>query len=110
MDDMKQSKQTGGQYAVRNPWGDIDPVPLRRISPRLTDLNGKTIGLFAAAAKIASRPIMEAVERKLKQRYPSAKFSWFLFGYNLNVAETDDNKRFEAWAKGVDVGIAAVGD
>ena len=109
MGDMKQSKQAG-QYEVHNPWAEIDPVPLRGISPRLTNLDGKTIGLFAAQAKPASRPIMKVVERRLQERYPSAKFSWFLFDHNLNVAETHDNERFEVWAKGVDAAVAAVGD
>ena len=109
MADMKQSKQAW-QYEVHNPWAEIDPVPLRGISPRLTALEGKTIGLFAAQAKPASRPIMKAVERKLQARYPSAKFSWFLFDHNLNVAQTSDNERFEAWAKNIDAAVAAVGD
>lgn len=109
MGEMKQSEQVG-QYKALNPWGEIDPVPLRGLSPRLTDLAGKTIGLFAAQAKPASLPIMKVVERRLQERYPSAKFSWFLFDHNLNVAETDDNERFEVWAKGVDAAVAAVGD
>jgi len=39
-------KGTNYQYEVLNPWADLDPVPLRGISPRVTDLAGKTIGLF----------------------------------------------------------------
>lgn len=106
MDDIKLS----GQYAVRNPWGEPDPVPLRGLSPRLSELAGKTIGLFAAHAKIASRPVMQAVERRLAEREPSLKFSWFLFDQNLDVADTEDLARLKEWAKGVDAAVAAVGD
>ena len=106
MDDIKLS----GQYEVRNPWGEADPVPLRGLAPRLTELAGKAIGLFAAHAKIASRPVMEVVERRLREREPSLKFSWFLFDQNLDVAETDDMARLEEWAKGLDAAVAAVGD
>ncbi len=106
MDDVKLS----GQYEVRNPWGEADPVPPRGISPRLGDLADKTIGLFAAHAKIASRPVMEVVERKLREREPSLEFSWFLFDHNLLVTDTEDKARFEEWTNGLDAAVAAVGD
>ena len=99
-----------GQYEVLNPWAEADPVPLRGISPRLVDLTDKTIGLFAINYKIASRPILTVVEQKLKERFPSLKFSWFLFDYNLDILETEDKSRFEEWIKGVDVAAVAVGD
>ena len=102
--------QVSGQYAVRNPWGEVDPVPLRGINPRVPELAGKTIGLFATNAKIAARPILEAVERRLAEREPTAKFSWFLFDHNANVAESEDFERFKAWAKGVDAAVVSVGD
>lgn len=99
-----------GQYEVVNPWAEADPIPLRGISPRLADLTGKTVGLFVANAKVASRPILTVVEQKLRERVPSLKFSWFLFDYNLNVTETTDKTRFEEWVKGIDAAVAAVGD
>jgi len=106
MDDIKLSEQ----YEVRNPWGEAVPMTLRGLSPRIGELAGKTIGLFAAHAKIASRPIMEVVERKLLEREPSLKFSWFLFEQNLNVADTEDNERLAEWSRGIDAAVAAVGD
>lgn len=106
MDDIKLS----ARYEVRNPWGEADPVPLRGLAPRLADLAGKTIGLFAAHAKIASRPVMEVVEKRLRERDPSLKFSWFLFDQNLDVADTEDMARLVEWAKGIDAAVAAVGD
>jgi hypothetical protein len=109
MSDARQPAQTE-KYEVLNPWGEADPVPLRGISPRLPDLAGKRIGMFAAQAKPASRPIMEVVGRKLAERFPSATFSWFLFDHNLNVAESGDKQRFKLWGQGIDVAVAAVGD
>jgi hypothetical protein len=103
-DDMKC------QYEVLHPWAEADPIPLRGISPRLADLSGKTIGLFAANAKVASRPILTVVERRLRDRFPSSEFSWFVFDHNLNVVETKEKARFEEWVKGIDAAVTAVGD
>ena len=97
------------QYEVLNPWAEADPVPLRGISPRLTDLKGKTIGLFAFF-KCASEPILKVVQERLKEKFPTAKFSPFHWGYNLDVIETEHKAKFEDWVKGVDAAIAAVGD
>ena len=99
-----------GQYEVLNPWAEADSIPFRGISPRLTDLKGKTIGLFVANAKIASRPIITVVEQKLKERLPSLTFSWFLHNYKFDVSETEDKASFEEWAKGIDAAVVAVGD
>ena len=99
-----------GQYEVLNPWAEVDPIPLRGISPRLVDLTGKTVGLFVANAKVASRPTLTVVEQKLRERFSSLKFNWFLFDFNLAVSETKDKARFEEWIKGIDAAVAAVGD
>ena len=55
-------------FEILSPWADIDPLPLKGIAPRLTNLAGKTIGLFALS-KRASRPIVLAVGEKLKERF-----------------------------------------
>jgi len=34
------------QYEVLSPWADADSTPLKRLSPRVTDLSDKTIGLL----------------------------------------------------------------
>jgi len=54
-----------GQYEVLNPWAEVDPIPLRGISPRVADLEGKSIGLLCGS-KVGSRPILTAVEKQLK--------------------------------------------
>ena len=40
-----------GQYEVLNPWAEVDPIPLKGIAPRVADLTGKTMGLFAITFK-----------------------------------------------------------
>ena len=99
-----------GQYEVLNPWAEVDPIPLRGISPRLIDLNGKTVGLFATVHKSQARPILTVVERKLMERFPSLKFSWFLFDFNVDITETKDKARLEEWIKGIDAVVTALGD
>lgn len=98
------------QYEVLNPWADVDPVPLRGISPRVTDLTGKTIGLYSSTYKTAARPISEAVAKKLKERFSTAKFSWFDSNSGKEVTETKEKPKFEDWVKGVDAVVASIGD
>ena len=58
------SSKSNGQYEVLSPWAAADPIPLRGINPRLKDLEGKKIGLYANW-KQPARPILTLVERKL---------------------------------------------
>jgi hypothetical protein len=98
------------QYEVLNPWAEADPVPARPISPRIASLDGKKIGLFANF-KRASRPILAQVEKRLKERYPNTETILFdSRGNNVLETETENKERFEAWAKGVDAVVGAVGD
>ena len=97
------------KYGVLSPWAEVDPVPLRSISPRLPDLNGKTIGLFTNH-KPAAIPILDKVEQKLKERFPTLKFVRIHRQSNLPIIETKDREKFEEWLKGVDAVINAVGD
>ncbi len=102
------------QYEVLNPWAEVDPMPLRGIMPRLTDLAGKRIGLFANSKDI-SRPILKIVEQRLKESFPSVEISWYVpkiaYTYNIVQIERPENKEvFEEWLKGVDAVIAAAGD
>ena len=66
-----------GQYEVLSPWAEADSMLVRSISPRLEDLNNKTIGLFCSKYKVASLSILKTVERKLKEKFPTLKFSLF---------------------------------
>jgi hypothetical protein len=98
------------QYEVLSPWAEVDPIPLRGISPRLDSLSGKKIGLFANF-KRAARPIQAEVERRLKERFPDIETSLFDSSLpNVTETETVNKEKFTAWAKEMDAVIAAVGD
>lgn len=104
--------KANGSYKVLSPWAEADPIPLRGLTaPRLTDLAGKKIGLLCNT-KRAARPISTVVERKLKERYPTAEISWY---FTLNAIgpeeiETENKAKFKDWLKGVDTVVAVVGD
>ena len=97
-------------FEVLRPWADVDPIPLRGISPRLQSLAGKKIGLFVNP-KRAAMPIAESIDRRLKTMYPDIQTIIFHdTEANVSVIETKNKEKFIAWAKGIDAAIAVVGD
>ena len=105
-----KSKAPNAQFEVLSPWADVDPIPLRGISPRLSSLAGKKIGLFVNP-KRAAMPIAQSIERRLKSMYPDVQtIIYHSVGANVNEIETKNKERFTAWAKGLDAAIAVVGD
>jgi hypothetical protein len=98
------------QFEVLSPWADVDPIPLRGISPRIDTLSGKKIGLFVNP-KRAALPIAESIDTRLKAMYPAIETIMYRsYGANVNEIETDNKEQFTAWAKGLDAAIAVVGD
>jgi hypothetical protein len=105
------------QYEVLSPWADADSIPRKGITPRVTNLEGKTIGLFENH-KISAKPILTAVEKELKERFPTCKFSWYVCPPDIGPASGPPKRqvdsihkdKFEEWLKGVDTVVAAVGD
>jgi hypothetical protein len=100
------------QYEVLSPWAEIVPIQFKGLTaPRLTELAGKKIGLFASSKPISKR-IMTVVEGKLKERFPTAETSWYVGEGSWAVLqmETQNRKRYQEWLNGVDAVIAAVGD
>ncbi len=98
------------QFEVITPWAETDPVPLKGISPRLTSLEKKKIGLFNNP-KRAARLISAVIERKLKERYPSLVMSYYSNSRaNILEIETENKESFEKWVKEVDAVILGVGD
>jgi hypothetical protein len=97
-------------FEVLNPWADADPVPLRGLAPRTSELAGKKIGLLRNN-KRAAEPILKAASRQLKERFPDVEFSWFR-GNTFSVSELEKNRlpEFEDWLKGVDAVLAAAAD
>jgi hypothetical protein len=97
------TSHAGGLYEVLSPWAEADPVPLQGLkAPRVPDLEGKCIGLYRNDKK-AAQPVLTVLERRLKERYPSAKISWY-------TKHKTDIPEFDEWLKGVDAVVAAVGD
>jgi hypothetical protein len=99
------------EYEVLSPWAEVEPIAPRGILPRVTDLNGKTIGLFAFF-KQWGPPIMMEVERQLKEKFPKAKFSHYHYRQHVTeILEDDEYKAsFEEWIKGVDTVITGHSD
>jgi len=107
---MPDTIQAAANYQVLSPWPYADPVPARGISPRLDSLEGKTIGLFANG-KRAAVPMLEALERELRAKYPTLKTSWYKCSeFNVPEILTHGKEAFEAWVKGVDGVALTVGD
>ncbi len=103
-------KAPDAQFEVLSPWADVDPIPLRGISPRIPTLAGKKIGLFVNP-KRAAMPIAESINRRLKTMYPDVQTIIFHdTEANVNVIETKNKEKFIAWAKGIDAAIAVVAD
>jgi len=98
------------QYQVLSPWAEVDPVPLRGISPRVDNLAGKKIGLFVNY-KRAARPIGLSLEKRLKSMYPGSEIRFF-YSPDWNVVETETRNRekFAVWARESDAVILLVGD
>jgi len=96
-------------YEVMSPWADIDPVPVRGITPRLDSLEGKTLGFFLNS-KTAAEPMSEVIEEKIKEKYPSMNFSRFVRLPNISMAETTEKEKYIEWLKGLDAVVYTHGD
>jgi hypothetical protein len=95
---------------VLSPWAEVDPIPLRGISPRIDNLAGKKIGLFVNY-KRAARPIGLSLEKRLKSMYPDSEVRVFSSPeWNVLETETKNRDKFAAWAKEVNAAILLVGD
>jgi hypothetical protein len=98
------------EYEVLSPWAEADPTSFRGISPRIEGLAGKRIGLFRNTKRAAS-PILQVVERRLKEKFPTVELTEFTNPKpNQVIIEQDIKEKFEDWLKGVDAVIAAFGD
>lgn len=107
---MQDSNRHPADYEVLSPWPEADPVPARGITKRLDSLEGKTIGLFANG-KRAAVPMLVALERELKAKYPTLATSWYKCSvFNTPEILTEGREKFEAWVRGVDAVALTVGD
>ena len=98
------------QYGVLNPWAESDPVPLKGISSRLENLDGKKIGIFRNFKQGADQ-IGITIGEKLKERYPGVETILFdSTDQNVNVIETDKKDEFVKWAEGIDAAVLVLGN
>jgi hypothetical protein len=110
MNIASEGNRLGAAYEVLSPWADVDPVPLRGITPRVTELRGKTIGLFSNG-KRAAHLTLSAVERRLQEQYPELKTSWYTSTVlNSPEALTEGKAKFDAWTTSVDAVVLSVAD
>ena len=110
MNTSAEINQRSTEYEVLSPWADADPVPLRGIAPRSADLAGKKIGLFSNR-KRAAQLTLDAVERELLEKFPSAQTSRYACTI-INTPEmlTEGRAKFEAWVASVDAVVLSVAD
>lgn len=108
---MLCAKETSeAQYEALSPWGESDPKPLKGISPRLDNLSGKKIGIFANY-KRAAIPIAMSLQKRLKSEYPDSKVSIYHSDqWNVVEIETEKQDSFKKWVEGKDAVILLVGD
>jgi hypothetical protein len=104
----KEIAEMNSQYEVLSPWAEADPIPLKGLTaPRVTDLASKKIGLLIND-KRAAPPVRAVVERKLKERFPTLKTSWY--DAKGPVLQGKVVPEYEAWLKTVDAVVLFVGD
>jgi hypothetical protein len=98
-------------YDVLSPWAETDPIPLEGITPRLDNLQGKRLGLYANY-KRAAVPIQDAVEAELVRRFPEglAISRFHQAGSNDVGSSADQGAEFKRWLEDLDGVIVAVGD
>jgi hypothetical protein len=95
------------QYEVLSPWAVHEPVPLQGIQPRVSNLEGKTIG-FIPNEKKAAVPILAEVEKQLKAKFPTLKSA----GIYKSPSKSGITDIPADWLKlkGVDTVVLAIGD
>ncbi len=93
-----------------SPWSEIDASIIAGLSPRLDTLEGKTIGLFSDFMVLASH-MLRTVEKRLAERYPTAKFSFLQYTVETAAIDSDETFRaeFDAWAAQTDCILAFYG-
>lgn len=98
-------------FEVFSPWAEVEPIALKGITPRIKDLADATIGLFFND-KRAAQPLMNHLEKRLKERFPTCKIIRFANTRpNLPVIEQEEVRPlFEQWIKQVDTVASAYGD
>ena len=93
----------GFNFEVLSPRGEIEPPKTVGISPRFSDLTGKTIGLYDIG-KDGFKNFLDVIEELLKEKYPSVTVKRFNGAFDLG------EQLALQIAKKVDIVIYGVGD
>jgi hypothetical protein len=98
------------EYQVLSPWAEKDNVA-RGLQPRVTDLENKTIGMFYYFFN-SHVAILREIERQLKDRFPTLKFSYYQYPVETSEIVEDRTYKdsFKKWLKGVDTVISVYGN
>ena len=98
-------------YKALSPWAHISDTKTVCLNPRLPDLNGKTVGLYAHF-KWSAPLFNREIESLIRQTYPEAKFSYFQYKKDTSELMNDPqaDAEFRAWLEGVDTVVGAYAD
>lgn len=98
------------RYTVLSPWAEVDQSNLYGLSPRLPDLNGKTIGMFGDFMNVATY-MLQVVEKHILEKFPEAKFSYYRYTVETTdiAKDTEALKTFQPWLESVDCVLAFYG-
>ena len=77
----KPKGHSPGRLTLLNPRGIIEPSPNLPISPRVTELAGKTIGLYDNG-KTGFTAFLDVVEDLLNDRYPTATINRYVGAFD----------------------------
>jgi len=91
------------ELEVLNPRGEIEPAKTYALAPRISDLDGKRVGLYWNG-KPGIDNFFTVVEENLKKRFPNVTTT--LFRGAMEITDKD----IQAWAPQIDTFIYAVGD
>ncbi|HVN97449.1 MAG TPA: hypothetical protein VMT62_13550 [Syntrophorhabdaceae bacterium] len=98
------------EYEVLSPWAEKDNIA-RGLQPRIANLENKTIGMFYYFFN-SHVAILREIERQLKEKFPTLKFSYYQYTVETSEIEHDATHResFEEWVKEVDTVISVYGN
>ena len=88
---------------LMNPRGEIEPPPVYIPSPRLSDLEGKNIGLYSNGKQGVDH-FFTAIEELLKKRYPDITTKRLTGAFEIRDEEVND------FVSDIDAFIYAIGD
>ena len=96
------------EYTVLSPWAEQNASNRVGLSPRVSDLNGKTIGMNGHFMNY-SMFILEEIEKAIAKRYPGAKFSYIQYKHGDQRIERDDEFEsvYREWVSKVDCIVQA---